>query len=66
MSRIKLTDQADGVTQTPVATKKVIFSKSSGIYYKDNSGLEEKLIDDHDIAYVESIMNLSILYAGGF
>lgn len=66
MSRIKLTDQADGVTPTPIATKKNIFSKAGGIYYKDSSGLEEKLIGDHDIAHVESVMNLSILYAGGF
>lgn len=66
MSYITLIDQGNEVVPVPTGTKKKFFGKTNGLYYKDSSGLEEKLIDDHDVAHVESIMNLSIQYAGGF
>lgn len=66
MSRLKLTDQTPGGTPTPAANKRVLISRPDGFYSKGSDGLEMKLIEDHDVAHIESIMNLSILYAGGF
>jgi len=65
MSYLTQTMQATNAVPTPLTNKTRIFSKTNGIYYKGSDGVEEKLLDDHDIAHIESILNMSVFYGGG-
>ena len=65
MSYLTQTIQATSAVPTPLANKTRIFPKSTGIYYKGSDGVEDKLLDEHDVANVESILNMSVFYGGG-
>jgi len=65
MSYLTQTIQATNAVPTPLSNKTRIFPKSTGIYYKGSDGVEDKLLDEHDVANVESILNMSVFYGGG-